>query len=93
MKVLPRGEFISVDIPYKCPMCNTMTLYVSGIDEWDTETGEPLHISIDCKNEPDMDSKDWWEWFRWHSGMPYVDWLPLHIEALKWFQKNYRIGV
>ncbi len=74
----------------KCPICGGR-LYVSGVDEWETDTGRATQITVECESEPDIDGPDWEDWFSGHYSMPYVDWLPLEEPLLAWFNRHYRI--
>lgn len=72
-----------------CPICKSR-LYAS-FDNWVFEDGEWLAQStcLDCETEPEIDSPEWWDWFRGHYSMPYVDWLPVDVEVTKWINENY----
>ena len=73
-----------------CPICGAR-IAVEEIDSWDTETGEIAdnEVVYGCVTEPDIESKEWRPWFRWHYRMPYVDWLPLEDVVVRWFNANY----
>ena len=73
-----------------CPICGKR-LFVVGCDAWESETGEPVELSIECETEPDIDSDEWDPWFDTHYRMPYVHWLPIEEPIRKWFAARYRI--
>jgi len=72
-----------------CPICKGK-LYAQ-FDGWVENDGEwqASSTSLDCENEPDIDSDEWWDWHRGHYSMPYVDWLPVEIKVTKWINENY----
>ncbi len=76
-----------------CPKCGAQ-LVIGDIDDWEIETGRVTEggLNITCEKEPDIDSKEWREWFNWHYSMPNVDWLPVDAAVYKWFDESYRIG-
>lgn len=93
MKAIDPAQYRKpIDVPpkvAKCPICGA-PIVVEEIWEWESESGKPVSISIDCTTEPDIDGIDWPEWHAGHWSMPYVDWLPVECKVLAWFQRNYR---
>lgn len=72
-----------------CPICGA-DIVIEDVHEWETDGGKPVGISVECTTEPDIDSDDWPGWHRGHWNMPYVDWLPVEMRVLGWFQREYR---
>lgn len=74
-----------------CPICDA-GLIIEDIDEWESETGRVTYcgLHVACSKAPEIDSKGWLEWFKWHYNMPYVDWLPVDDVVYRWFNKHYR---
>lgn len=72
-----------------CPICGA-PIVVADITEWESETGKPVGISVECTTEPDIDSDEWEDWHKGHYSMPYVDWLPVENRVLTWFQAQYK---
>lgn len=72
-----------------CPICDA-AIVIDEVREWEYESGKPISISVDCTTQPDIDSKEWPSWFCEHWSMPYVDWLPVEMRVLEWFEKHYK---
>lgn len=47
----------------------------------------------DCLTEPSMRSRNYDEWLKQHTEMPYVYWLPLETALTRWVNKHYRFNV
>ena len=93
LKTIQRAEWKSIDVPRAvaaCPICDE-PIVIEEVSEWECENGKPISISIDCTTQPDIDSDEWWDWHRGHWSMPYVDWLPVEMLVLRWFQAHYRM--
>ena len=81
-----------IDVPLNvatCPICDA-AIVVEDIRAWESETGKPSEISIECTAGPDIDSDEWEDWHRGHYSMPYVHWLPVENRVMTWFQANYK---
>ena len=76
-------------LPEPCPICGK-AVFLTNVNEWGTESGTIIHADMDCESEPDIDSDEWSDWHAEHYRMPYVDWMPYEVRALKWLQANYR---
>lgn len=96
-RLIDLDDFKIIDIPpdvAKCPYCDA-ALYIGEIDEWsEDEKGNitPDHIGIECVTEPSLRSKKWEEWFRQHSDMPYVYWMPMEETVLNWLIDNFEFA-
>lgn len=78
----------------KCPYCEAK-LYAH-CNAWSQEedgTWIAEEMEVDCDSEPDIDSGKWKAWFREHSDMPYVHWLPVRNTIEAWINQNYRFNV
>lgn len=80
-----------------CPICRA-PLQPAEIDEWEESDDGTWQVSdsgvhIQCSTEPDMQSRDWWPWFRYHWQHPYMDWMPLEAKVTEWLQENYRFDM
>lgn len=75
-------------LPELCPICGKK-VYLTDIEEWEDVSGKPLSLSMDCETEPDIDSDEWPDWHAEHHNMPYVDWLPYELRALRWLQEKF----
>lgn len=71
-----------------CPICGKK-LWIEEIGEASQESDRwiPQQVSVACEDEPDIDSEEWRDWHNWHYAMPYVDWLPISQDVLKWLQQ------
>lgn len=75
-----------------CPMCGgNLEIQITGW--YDDGRASSDGFELDCVTEPDIGSPEWEEWFSGHYSMPYVDWLPLSVKMLKWFNGNFRVEV
>jgi len=72
-----------------CPICDA-DIVVEDVNEWESDSGKPIGISLECTTEPDIDSDEWKDWHRDHWSMPYVYWLPVENRVMRWAQKNFR---
>lgn len=81
------GIPLKLDEP--CPICGK-AVYLTGVDEWETESGVILHAEYDCETEPDIDGDEWWDWHNEHYRTPYIDWLPYEQRMLAWLKARYR---
>lgn len=74
-----------------CPKCDA-TLYAH-FEEWEKDDSslywDCMFAKLECETEPDISSRKWDEWFRWHYDMPYVYWMPLEIRLTKWINERY----
>lgn len=79
-------------IKARCPICDGALWLNAGEGlELDEATGQWIatEVNLDCENEPDIESDEWYEWHRWHYSMPYVDWLPLEQRILSAVRRKY----
>jgi hypothetical protein len=74
-------------LPEPCPICGKGVV-VETVTEWHDD-GTIVHAEIECETEPDIDSDEWSDWHAEHYAMPYVDWLPYEVRALKWLAERY----
>lgn len=77
-----------------CPICGAR-LYAD-TEEWEEDDYGMWRASnpkTTCAKEPDIDSRKWNEWHRWHYSMPYVDWLPVDMKVQKWMDRTYRFDL
>jgi hypothetical protein len=81
-------DHLPLKLPEPCPICGA-AVYLNGVTEWHTDDGEIIGVEYDCETEPDIDSREWKPWFRWHYRMPYVDWLPWEIRMVRWLNRKY----
>lgn len=87
----PIKDKLPVALPkdrFACPICGS-TVHLTGVQEWDSGTGEIIQADYDCETEPDIDSEEWEDWHRGHFAMPYVDWLPWEERLLPWINEHY----
>lgn len=78
---------LPIDVPRDvaaCPICGA-PIVVEDINEWESESGKPVSISIECTTGPYIDGDEWEEWHAGHYRMPYVDWLPVENRVMAWF--------
>ena len=95
VRVLWPKERAPLKIKAPCPICGAGLLLDAGEGtELDNATGEWIatEINLECESEPDIDSGEWSEWFRWHYSMPYVDWLPIEQQILKAVRRKYHFA-
>lgn len=84
-----------IDIPNNiavCPICKSkISVHIDEIElhEDDKWYASECGLSIDCEQEPDIDSEEWEDWHNGHYSMPYVDWLPVIKTVYDWLAKNY----
>ena len=75
-----------------CPICGSKVI-VTGVHEWETESGKIVQADFDCETEPDLDSDEYLDWFHdHHENMPYVYWLPYEQRLLDWLNQRYYRG-
>jgi hypothetical protein len=74
--------------PLPCPICGA-SVYITGVDEWESDSGRIVHFEHECETEPDIDSDEWWGWHNGHWNMPYVDWLPWEMRVYRWLDAHY----
>lgn len=75
-----------------CPYCNgELIAQIQEISEIEGKTDlfEATSISVDCMNEPPIGSKNWVDWDKSHSTMPYVYQLPAQLKVQKWLNEIY----
>ena len=92
--VVPHGDRLKIPAHVAvCPKCGAEI--IAEFDEWEqlddgTWAAGDGGTHINCTTEPDIDQKEWREWFGWHWEMPYVDWMPLQARVLHWINDHYR---
>ncbi len=96
-KKLPRARIpfpehlAPIPIAAECPICGNPLLLNAGEGCEQDANGEWIATEIEllCTSEPEFNSPDWDDWYRWHYSMPYVDWLPLEQRVLRAVRKKY----
>ncbi|MFQ6333224.1 DUF4031 domain-containing protein [Methylophilus sp. 3sh_L] len=80
-----------IPIAAECPICGKPLLLNAGEGCEQDANGEWIATEIEllCTSEPEFNSPDWDDWYRWHYSMPYVDWLPLEQRVLRAVRKKY----
>lgn len=84
----PIGGVLPLTLPQPCPVCGAKVV-LTHVTEWGADDGLIVGIEYDCETEPDIDSREWRQWFSGHYRMPYVDWLPWETGMLEWLNSHY----
>lgn len=94
MKIIKDASEIKLPEKFICPICSAKVV-IDDIDEWEQNDDGTWQVSecglhISCETEPQIGTPNWDGWIEFHFAMPYVDWLPIEEDVLRWINKNYR---
>jgi len=72
----------------KCPICGAPIVIedIAECELGDDGRWQPSEVSITCSTEPDIDAPYAKAWLNSHFSQPYIDWLPLTVQVLKWLK-------
>lgn len=79
-----------------CPYCGANLTYRA--EGWRKDENNELWIAdmfdVRCHNEPkSISSKEWDDWFKNHSAMPYEKQLPVNTKVENWIAMRYRFNL